>query len=161
MNPFSKRIHQIKNPDLDLPKGTRNPFLDLKSIFGFTERNTPLECLLSFKEESLFLSSSWLRRSKGGCVWIALAWVASVSVRFRSKGRGTRDKDHAKNGASKIAGRGVGFGGKALIPFLARPKLKIPFLDLSLLRTQTKTLVTQARIESISLNFWSTVKTCE
>ena len=44
MNPFSKRIHQIKNPDLDLPKGTRNPFLDLKSVFGFTERNTPLVC---------------------------------------------------------------------------------------------------------------------
>ena len=42
MNPFSKRIHQIKNPDLDLPKGTRNPFLDVKSVFGFTERNTPL-----------------------------------------------------------------------------------------------------------------------
>ena len=41
MNPFSKRIHQIKNPDLDLPKGTRNPFLGLKSVFGFTERNTP------------------------------------------------------------------------------------------------------------------------
>ena len=42
MNPFSKRIHQIKNLDLDLPKGTRNPYLDLKSVFGFTERNTPL-----------------------------------------------------------------------------------------------------------------------
>ena len=42
MNPFSKRIHQIKNPDLDLPKGMRNPFLDRKSVFGFTERNTPL-----------------------------------------------------------------------------------------------------------------------
>ena len=26
---------------MDLPKGTRNPFLDLKSVFGFTERNTP------------------------------------------------------------------------------------------------------------------------
>ena len=25
-----------------MPKGTRNPFLDLKSVFGFTERNTPL-----------------------------------------------------------------------------------------------------------------------
>ena len=46
MNPFSKRIHQIKNPDLDLPKGTRNPFLDLKSVFGFTERNTPFFSLL-------------------------------------------------------------------------------------------------------------------
>ena len=42
MNPFSKGIHQIKNPGFDLPKGTRNPFLDLKSDFGFTERNTPL-----------------------------------------------------------------------------------------------------------------------
>ena len=35
-----------------------------------------------------------------------LAWVASVSVRFRSKERGTRVKDCAKNGASKRAGRG-------------------------------------------------------
>ena len=26
MNPFSKRIPQIKNSDLDLPKGTGNPF---------------------------------------------------------------------------------------------------------------------------------------
>ena len=25
MNPFLKRIHQIKHPDLDSPKGTRNP----------------------------------------------------------------------------------------------------------------------------------------
>ena len=50
MNLFSKRIHQIKNPDLDLPKGTRNPFLDLKSVFGFTERNTPFNCALSTTE---------------------------------------------------------------------------------------------------------------
>ena len=52
MNPFSKRIHQIKNPDLDLPKGTRNPFLDLKSVFGFTESNTP------------YLSSDWLKNNQ-------------------------------------------------------------------------------------------------
>ena len=58
MNPFSKRIHQIKNPDLDLPKGTRNPFLDLKSVFGFTERNTPLNL---FVFVSLFLSVLRLR----------------------------------------------------------------------------------------------------
>ena len=31
---------------------------------------------------------------------------SSVSVRFRSKRRGTTVKDHAKNGASKTAGRG-------------------------------------------------------
>ena len=32
-----------------------------------------------------------------------VACIASVSVRFRSKERGTRVKDHAKNGASKRA----------------------------------------------------------
>ena len=37
-----------------------------------------------------------------------LACVASVSVRFRSKERGTRVKDRAKNGVSKRAGRGWG-----------------------------------------------------
>ena len=36
----------------------------------------------------------------------SLACVASVSVRFRSKERGTRVKDRAKNGVSKRAGRG-------------------------------------------------------
>ena len=38
-----------------------------------------------------------------------LACVASVSVRFRSKERGARVKDRAKNGSSKRAGRGVSF----------------------------------------------------
>ena len=37
-----------------------------------------------------------------------LARVASVSVWFRSKERGTRVKDRAKNGVSKRAGRGWG-----------------------------------------------------
>ena len=37
-----------------------------------------------------------------------LACVASISVRFRNKERGTRDKDRANNGASKRAGRGWG-----------------------------------------------------
>ena len=37
-----------------------------------------------------------------------LACVASVSVWFRSKKRGTRVKDRAKNGARKRAGRGCG-----------------------------------------------------
>ena len=36
---------------------------------------------------------------------LSLAYVASVSVRFRSKERGTRVKDRAKNDASKRAGR--------------------------------------------------------
>ena len=38
--------------------------------------------------------------------WVA--YVANVSVRFRGKERGKRVKDHAKNGASKRAGRGWG-----------------------------------------------------
>ena len=63
-----------------------------------------------------------------------LASVATVSVRFRSKERGTRVKDCAKNGASKRAGRGWGrkfpsfhslsplFHFLALVSFLGRPK---------------------------------------
>ena len=56
-----------------------------------------------------------------------IACVASVSVRFRSKERGTRVKDRAKNGA-----------------FLAGSKPKVAFLGLALLRNQTETLATQA-----------------
>ena len=88
-----------------------------------------------------------------------VAFVASVSVRFRSKERGTRVKDRAKNGASKRAGRGWGrkegrffpspsphFHFLALVSFLARPKPRIPFLGLSLLQNQTETLATQANV---------------
>ena len=45
-----------------------------------------------------------------------VACVASVSVRFRSKERGTRVKDRAKNGPSKRAGRG--WGRKLPLPLL-------------------------------------------
>ena len=60
---------------------------------------------------------------------LILACVASVTVRFappppRNKEGGTRVKDRAKNGASK----------RALVSFLARPKPRILFLGLSLLR---------------------------
>ena len=41
---------------------------------------------------------------------VNLAYVASVSVRFRSKERGTRVKDRAKNSTSKRAGRGWAIG---------------------------------------------------
>ena len=58
-----------------------------------------------------------MRRSKGGCVGIALACVASVSVRFRSKERGASYKCHAKNGASKIAGRGLCVVGRLSVHF--------------------------------------------
>ena len=65
-----------------------------------------------------------------------------------------------KNGASERAGRGlkgnfegVGRVGNilALVPFLARPKQKIPFFGLSLLRNQTETLGTQACITGENL----------
>ena len=80
----------------------------------------------------------------------------NVSVRFRSKERGTRVKLCVKNGATKTAGRGgeerketagpsfpspLSFF--ALVPFFARPKPEIPFLGLSLLRNQ-ETLAAQA-----------------
>ena len=64
-----------------------------------------------------------------------VACVASVSVLFLSK-------DHVKNG------RAVSEQGprekSALVSFLARPKPRIPFLGLSLLRNSTETLATQA-----------------
>ena len=47
MNPFSKRIHQIKNPDFDLLKGMQNPFSDQKFFFGSTERNTPFQNMVN------------------------------------------------------------------------------------------------------------------
>ena len=80
-----------------------------------------------------------------------LACVANVSVRFRSKERGTRVKHCAKDGASKRAGRGVG----KKVSFLPLPLPPLSFFGsrfisraakpgLSLLRNQTKTLATQA-----------------
>ena len=65
-----------------------------------------------------------------------VAYVASVSVRFRSKEQGTRLKDLAKNGAKN--------GFLVLVPFFAQPKPKISFLGVSLLWNQTETLATQA-----------------
>ena len=78
-------------------------------------------------------------------------------MRFRSKERGTRIKDRAKNGVSERAERGregnsvsflplpsSHFQCLALVSFLARPKPRIPFLGLSLLRNQTETLATKA-----------------
>ena len=85
---------------------------------------------------STFLLKKSTPRSKGRSVAtqippsyapVLVACVASVSVRFRSKERGTRVK-------------------MALVSFLVRPKPRIPFLGLSLLRNQTKTLSTQATV---------------
>ena len=84
-----------------------------------------------------------------------LACVASVSLRFRSKERGTRVKDRAKNGASKRAGRGGEerkerfpsfpsplFHFLVLVSFLARSKPRsIPFLSLFCSETKRKRLL--------------------
>ena len=51
---------------------------------------------------------------KGGFDEHKIACVASVSVWFRSKERGTRVNDRAKNGASEKAGRGFGGGEQSL-----------------------------------------------
>ena len=102
------------------------------------------------------------RNSKHVCVKHAqsgIAWVASVSVRFRSKKRGTRVKDHAKNGASKRAGREGGsflspsplFHFLPFVSLLARRKQKILFLGLFLLRNQTERLL--RRLSRVSYRF--------
>ena len=85
-----------------------------------------------------------------------VACVASVSVRFRRKERGTRVKDREKSGASKRAGRGSSFPSPsplfhflALVSFLARSKPKVSFLGISLPQNQTETLATQASTEGM------------
>ena len=69
----------------------------------------------------------------------ALACVASVSVWFRSKERGTRVKDRAKNGSSERAGRG--WGRKEGNRFFPSPPLSLSFifwLSLHFLRCQNR-----------------------
>ena len=68
---------------------------------------------------------------------LALPCVASVSVRFQSKEPGARVKDRAKKG--RVIQHFFAF-----VRFFARPKPKISFLGLSLLRNQTETLAKQA-----------------
>ena len=89
----------------------------------------------------LIITFSWLRtcycsKLQVGCLQIQpiIACVASVSVRFTRKERGTRVKDREKSDASK-----------ALVSFLERSKPKVPFFGISLLRNQTEALATQAK----------------
>ena len=65
---------------------------------------------------------------------LALACVASVSVRFQSKERGARVKDRAKKGQ-------VIYHFSLSFDFSPGQNHKISFLGLSLLRNQTETLV--------------------
>ena len=118
-----------------------------------------------------WLISDHVTLSRKGHNQVRVACVASVSVRFRSKERGTRVKDREKRGESKRAGRGWGrkegnvsflsafpsafpsfpspsplFHFLTLVSFLARSKPKVPFRGISLLRNQTETLATQAKV---------------
>ena len=65
----------------------RNQCLSLENSFAFLDMSSILEELWNT---------------------LNLACVASVSVRFRNKERGTRVKDRATNGTSKRTGRGWG-----------------------------------------------------
>ena len=101
------------------------------------------------------LSSHIITFPQGYVGALRLACEASVSVLFRSKGR-------AKNGASKRGGGGEErketfpsfpsptplFHFLPLVSFLARPKPRISFLGLSLLRNSTETLAAQATLRS-------------
>ena len=60
----------------------------------------------------------------------------------------SRVKDRAKNGPSPSPL----FHFLALVSFLARPKPRIPFLGLSLLRNSTETLATQARTLKVAFS---------
>ena len=66
----------------------------------YTVLRFPLTCLGSVKTNLTLICPPPNRLFVLG-FWQPLACVASVSVRFRSKERGTRVKDRAKNGASK------------------------------------------------------------
>ena len=81
-------------------------------------------------------------------VKLPLACVASVSVRFRSKERGTSQRPR-----EKAFPCGLGAKNEERVKDRARPKPRIPFLGLSLLRNQTETLATQAKLPWMQ-NFW-------
>ena len=105
---------------------TNGPFQSSKNSHFQNEVQNEVQNILTENEFCLHENKDYFHINGFA---LSLAYVASVSVRFRSKERGTRVKDRAKNGASKRAGRGV-----ALVSFLARSKPKIPFLGLFLLR---------------------------
>ena len=95
------------------------PVIKLSSLRDKLEVFVRITAAKTCKTSDIHLSSIWL------------ASAASVSVRFRSKERGTRVKDRAKNGSR-------------LISHAIKPK--IPFHGLFLLRNQTETFATQGTI---------------
>ena len=109
---------------------------------------------------SLYLTQRILLPSTVGIWWVKALKerkypVAIVSVRFRSKERGTRVKDRAKNDTSKRAETGWGGNPNPNLSFIPLPLPPLTFFGshfissaaktgLSLLRNQMETLATQA-----------------
>ena len=67
-----------------------------------------------------------------------VACVASVSVRLRSKERGTRVKDRAKNGVRERAGKGWGKKGRK-VSFLPLPRPQLSFFGSCFISRVAKT----------------------
>ena len=100
---------------------------------------------MEIRKEAMSFTAEWQ-------IKVRLACVATVSVRLRSKERGTRVKDCAKNGARKRVERGWGRKeGNLPLPlpplsfFDSRFISRAAKTGLSLLRNQTGTLATQAK----------------
>ena len=83
---FQRKAHDLKR---------LGPMVAYKFVLTYSIES---RLLAKRARSSLFQSRLWASHS--------LARVASVSVRFMNKERGTRVKDRAKNGGSKRAGRG-------------------------------------------------------
>ena len=75
LNQFSKRIHRIKNPDLDLPKGTRNPFLDPpKGTYPNLWMKSVLWCYHSNETSSAVLSHGTICLGYNSTFWVC-GWI--------------------------------------------------------------------------------------
>ena len=122
------------------------------------ESGMVFEGTTSVYERICRLNSKWIRKKEyyaNSFDWarLKIACVASVSVRFRSKERGTRVKKWGGGGEErKFPSFPSPFPSfiLALFSFLARPKPRIPLLGLSLLRNQTETLATQASLKMMT-----------
>ena len=91
--------------------------------------------LAIFEKKSLPLLGIPPHPDPGAPHWVAC--IVSVSVRFSSKERGTRVRDHAKNGASKRAGRG--WGRKKKESFLPLPLPPLSFFGSHFISRAVKT----------------------
>ena len=82
---------------------TLQHFLLLNTLFLPLSSILPADTDLGKRKGSVLIIKTFIYRlfMEPSRTIISIAFVASVSVRFRSKERGTRVKDRPKNGASK------------------------------------------------------------